>query len=232
MDTEINGIEAILFDIDGTLSDSDDQIVEEIMRRIRFLRFLWKEKLLREIARSSVSLAMMFFNSSYHLVDRLGLDEFISKTFPRRRKRDREDFENDLSLIAGVEEMLRMIYQHYILGIVSARNEQGVHLFLEKFNLEKYFKVVVSAQTCYYTKPFPQPLLFAAETIKVLPGKCLMVGDTIVDILAGKAAGMRTAGVLCGFGTPKEFMRKPPDFILTSPADLISLLPKTSGKYK
>ena len=59
-----------------------------------------------------------------------------------------------------------------------------------------------------------------------------MVGDTIVDILAGKAAGMRTVGVLCGFGTPKEFMRNPPDFILTSPADLISLLPKTSGKYK
>jgi phosphoglycolate phosphatase-like HAD superfamily hydrolase len=60
--------------------------------------------------------------------------------------------------------------------------------------------------------------------VKVLPEKCLMVGDTIVDILAGKAAGMRTIGVLCGFGTQKELNKAAADYILPSPVDLISLL--------
>jgi HAD superfamily hydrolase (TIGR01549 family) len=224
MKNTLSGIEAIFFDIDGTLSDSDDQIIEEIVKRIRFLHFLWNDHLLRKFARSSVSLAMAIFNGTYHIIDRLGLDNFVAKTFPRNNAQNRADFEKDHSLISGVEKMITIMHQRYKLGIVSARSEAGVLHFLKQFSLEDYFDVIVSARTCYYTKPFPHPLLFAAEMVKVLPEKCLMVGDTIVDILAGKAAGMRTIGVLCGFGTQKELNKAAADYILPSPVDLISLL--------
>ena len=224
MEKTLSGIEAIFFDIDGTLSDSDDQIIEEIVKRIRFLHFLWKDPLLRKFARSIVSLSMAFFNSIFHIVDSLGLDNFIAKTFPHKHPQNRDDFEKDFNLIAGVEKMIAILHTRYRLGIVSARSEPGVMHFLKQFSLEKYFDVVVAAQTCYYTKPFPHPLLFAAEMVNVLPEKCLMVGDTMVDILAGKAAGMKTIGVLCGFGTLKELRKAMADFILASPAELVSLL--------
>jgi HAD superfamily hydrolase (TIGR01549 family) len=225
----LSGIEAIFFDIDGTLSDSDDQIIEEIVRRMRFLHFLWKDPLLRKFARSTVSWSMTFFNSTYHIVDRLGLDNFIAKIFPHKHVQNKDDFEKDFSLISGVEKTVAMLHARYRLGIVSARSEAGVLYFLKKFSLEDYFDVIVSAQTCYYTKPFPHPLLFAAEMVKVLPEKCLMVGDTIVDILAGKAAGMKTIGVLCGFGTLKELRKAAADFILSSPVELVSLLNQNLG---
>lgn len=225
----LSGIEAIFFDIDGTLSDSDDQLIEEIVRRMRFLHFLWKDHILRKFARSSVSLGMAFFNSTFHIVDQLGLDNFIAKTFPHRHAQNRDDFEKDFSLIAGVENMVAILHARYKLGIVSARSEPGVLHFLKQFSLEKYFDVVVTAQTCYYTKPFPHPLLYAAEMVKVLPEKCLMVGDTIVDVLAGKAAGMKTIGVLSGFGTLKELRKAAADFIFASPVELISLLNQNLG---
>jgi HAD superfamily hydrolase (TIGR01549 family) len=229
MQTSLLGIEAIFFDIDGTLSDSDDQIIEEIVRRMHFLHFLWKDSHLRKFARSSISLAMTFFNSTYHVVDSLGLDNFFAKAFPHKHAQNKDDFEKDFNLIDGVEKMIAILYRHYRLGIVSARSESGVLHFLQQFSLEKYFDVVVAAQTCYYTKPFPHPLLYAAEQVKVLPEKCLMVGDTIVDILAGKAAGMKTIGVLSGFGTLKELRRAAADFILISPAELVTLLNQNFG---
>jgi HAD superfamily hydrolase (TIGR01549 family) len=225
----LDEIEAIFFDIDGTLSDSDDQLVEQILKHMRFLLFLWKEPKLRAFARTLVSFAMSFFNAGFHIIDRLGLDNLFMRVFPRRRPPNRQEFEKDLRLIEGVEKMIKILSARYKLGIVSARSESGVMQFLKRFSLKRYFSVIVTAQTCYYTKPFPHPLIFAAEQVHVPPEKCLMVGDTIVDILAGKAAGMKTIGVLSGFGTFTELRKAAADFILSSPAELVSMLDQSFG---
>jgi HAD superfamily hydrolase (TIGR01549 family) len=122
-------------------------------------------------------MAMSLFNNIYHFVDRLGLDNFFVKLFPRKRKKEYSNFEKDRNLIDGVKVTLQVLHQRYKLGIVSARSEEGVRHFLELFSLEEFFDVIVSANTCYYTKPFPHPLLYAAQKIKIIPEKCLMVGD-------------------------------------------------------
>jgi phosphoglycolate phosphatase len=56
------------------------------------------------------------------------------------------------------------------------------------------------------------------------PQACLMVGDTTVDIRAGRAAGAQTIGVLCGFGTQRELERAGADLIVSSTADLAEIL--------
>ena len=106
------------------------------------------------------------------------------------------------------------------MGVVSARDEKSALAFIGQFELEKYFSVIVTSQTCRYTKPYPDPLLFAAEKLGVEPQACLMVGDTTVDIKAAKLAGMQSAGVLCGFGWRGELERAGADLILDSTADL------------
>ena len=73
------------------------------------------------------------------------------------------------------------------------------------------------------SKPFPDPLLFAAEKAGIDPQSCLMVGDTTVDMKAAKLAGMQAAGVLCGFGREKELMRAGADVILPSTSDLLQI---------
>ena len=96
--------------------------------------------------------------------------------------------------------------------------------FLDQFNLVPYFKCIATDQTCQHTKPFPDPILWAAREMGVLPEACLMVGDTSVDIRAGKAAGAQTVGVLCGFGEEAELREHGADMIISMTAELVQVL--------
>ncbi|MCX8025010.1 MAG: HAD-IA family hydrolase, partial [Thermanaerothrix sp.] len=95
------------------------------------------------------------------------------------------------------------------------------------YQLGHFFRIVVTAQTTPHTKPFPDPILWAATAMGVDPYTCLIVGDTPPDIHAAKAAGAQAVGVLCGFGTERELRRAGADLILPSPVHLISFLPSS-----
>jgi phosphoglycolate phosphatase-like HAD superfamily hydrolase len=108
--------------------------------------------------------------------------------------------------------------------VVSARDERSTRLFLDQFSLTGYFAEIVTAVTAEHTKPYPDPLLYAAKKLGVSPENCLMIGDTTVDIRAGKAARAQTVGVLCGFGERPELERKGADLILQSTPELADVL--------
>ena len=80
-----------------------------------------------------------------------------------------------------------------------------------------------------HTKPYPDPVLLAAEKLGVAARACIMVGDTTVDIRAGRNAGAQTVGVLCGFGEEPELRRQGADLILPGTADLQEALLGVSG---
>jgi beta-phosphoglucomutase-like phosphatase (HAD superfamily) len=65
-------------------------------------------------------------------------------------------------LIPGVAEMLDELDGHYPMAVVSARDERTTRLFLERFDLSRYFNCVATALTCEHTKPYPDPILWAA----------------------------------------------------------------------
>jgi HAD superfamily hydrolase (TIGR01509 family) len=127
-------------------------------------------------------------------------------------------------IVPGVLEMLRELKGHYPLAVVSARDEDSAMAFLEQFDLVNYFDVVITALSAEHTKPYPDPILLAAQKMGVQPGACLMTGDTAVDIRAGRSAGAQTVGVLCGFGEEAELRRQGADLILPGTADLDKVL--------
>ena len=120
--------------------------------------------------------------------------------------------------------MLKMLAARLTLGVVSARDERSSMAFIDQFDLSSLFKVVVTSQSVRHTKPYPDPMLYAAGKLNIAPGRCLMVGDTTVDIRAARLAGMQSVGVLCGFGREKGLRRAGADLILRSTADLLSVL--------
>ena len=93
-------------------------------------------------------------------------------------------------------------------------------------NTGGYLDHVITGQSAEHTKPYPDPILLAAHKMGVKPEECLMIGDTTVDMRAGKSAGAQTVGVLCGFGEEPELIKKGADKILKSTPDLIDLLLK------
>jgi N-acetyl-D-muramate 6-phosphate phosphatase len=223
MALHVSRIRALCFDVDGTLSDTDDVMTAQLAGLLRPFHFLFPGKDLVRLARGFVMEAEAPANFLMGIPDRLGLDDelFALKDWlvAQSKKKTRP-----FRLVPGTREMLAGLNRRYPLAIISARDTRSTMKFLNQFHLAAHFKCIATDQTCEHTKPFPDPVLWAARQMEVPPEACLMVGDTSVDIRAGKAAGAQTVGVLCGFGEEAELRREGADLILPFTAELEQVL--------
>ena len=217
-------IQAICFDVDGTLHDTDDQFVLRLSKWLHPMNLLLPRIDARILARCIVMQTETPANYLYSLADRLGLDDKLALLNDWIYERGIGKTAQPYKLIDGVYELLQALHQRFKLSVVSARGGRVTNHFLDVFGISGYFEVVVTAQTCRHTKPYPDPILWAAYKMDIPPENCLMIGDTTVDIIAGRKAGTQTAGVLCGFGTEDELRENGADIILPTTTNLQKLL--------
>jgi HAD superfamily hydrolase (TIGR01509 family) len=219
MSLEISRIKALCFDVDGTLSDTDDVYAGKVLSFLP--RFLFKAP--ENAARRFVMWAEAPGNALLGLADRFGLDDemfAVVHWLSLHLKHSDKKF----MLVPGVDELLKQLHGRYPMAVVSARDERSTMAFLEKFDLVQYFDVIVTGLSAPYTKPYPDPILLAAKMMNVEPEACLMIGDTTVDIRAGRSAGAQTVGVLCGFGEEYELRSIGAHVILEDTTKLLDLL--------
>lgn len=219
MTLELTRIKALCFDVDGTLSDTDDLYTQKISKF--FPRFLFKNP--DHSARRFVMWIEAPGNALLGLADKLGIDDemvAILNWVSRHRKFSSKKF----LLVPGVDEMLKQLHGRYPMAVVSARDEHSTLAFLNQFDLTKYFDVIITGLSAEHTKPYPDPILLAAKKMNIHPENCLMIGDTTVDIRAGKSAGAQTVGVLCGFGEELELIQMGADEILRTTPMLVDAL--------
>ena len=219
MPLDLPRIQALCFDVDGTLSDTDDLYKQKLLRF--FPKFLFRDP--DHAARRFVMWAEAPGNALLGIADTLGVDDEMTALI-NWMSRHRHQSSKKFLLVHGVDEMLAKLKGKYPMAVVSARDEKGTMRFLEQFNLVKYFDVIVTGLSAEHTKPYPDPILLAARRMNVNPQACLMIGDTTVDIRAGKSAGAQTVGVLCGFGEKEELLRFGADLILGTTSDLTNEL--------
>jgi HAD superfamily hydrolase (TIGR01549 family) len=221
MSIDLARIRALCFDIDGTLSDTDDVYIQRLLPFIP--RLLFRDP--AYTARRIVMWAEAPANGFMGLADRFGLDDEMAAIIDwiyRHRKQAPEPF----LLVPGIKEMLARLKGYYPMAVVSARPARGSMAFLEQFDLVPYFDAIVTGLSAPHTKPYPDPVLLAAREMKVLPSQCVMIGDTTVDIRAGKLAGAQTIGVLCGFGEEAELRRLGADLIVKETPQVADILLK------
>ena len=219
MSLVLNRIKALCFDVDGTLSDTDDLYVQKV--KSFFPRLLFKNP--DHTARRFIMWIEAPGNALLGLADTLGIDDqmvAVINWLSRRRRHSPKKF----LLIPGVDAMLAQLYGRFPMAVISARDEHGTMAFLEQYDLVKYFDVIVSGLSAEHTKPYPDPILLAAQKMNVSPQNCLMIGDTTVDIRAGRSAGAQTVGVLCGFGEEAELKNMGADMILKDTTKLLDIL--------
>lgn len=216
-------VKALLFDIDGTLSDSDDEMVASIYARMAWLNPPFKEEKIHNFVRKMVHFIQAPANRLLAFMDHIGIDKHLAR-FLDHRAGKKTPIPEDFPVIPGVRPMLDALKDRYPFAVVSARNGVTVQKFLSVNKLEDYFEVVVSSQTCEKTKPFADPLLYAADELGVPIENCLMIGDTLTDVRAALAAGAQSLSVLCGFGTEKELKKSGTHHILESTSLLAAYL--------
>jgi HAD superfamily hydrolase (TIGR01549 family) len=225
MALDIPRIKALCFDVDGTLSDTDDLYAQKIAGFLP--RFLFRDPM--QTARRLVMWIESPGNALLGFADSVGIDDEMT-AFIDWLYRHREDPLKQYMLIPGVGEMLSRLKGSYPLSVVSARDEKSTMQFLNRFDLVKYFDVIVTGLTAPHTKPYPDPILYAAQKMSVRPAECLMIGDTTVDMRAGKSAGAQTVGVLCGFGEEPELRKLGADLILKTTSDLTDILNRSDSQ--
>ncbi len=219
MSLNIPLIKAICFDVDGTLSDTDDLYASKVVPYLPQVLFPDPN----HSARRLVMWIEAPGNALLGFADKVGVDDEMGRVIDWMSRHQTNRTQKFL-LIPGVDTLLATLKGRYPMAIVSARHEKSTMRFLEQFDLVKYFDVIVTGLSAPHTKPFPDPIFLAARKLGVRPEECLMIGDTTVDIHAGKAAGCQTVGVLCGFGEEQELKDMGANLIISSTSELLKVL--------
>ncbi len=214
----------ILIDVDGTLVDSVPDLafcVDEMMKAIG--REPHGEEKVRDWVGNGVERLVR-----RALVGRLEgePDEALfEKAYPLFLDCYAENTSKRSSLYPGVREGLDYLKeQEYPLGCVTNKAERFTVPLLQDLGIYDYFGIVVAGDTLPQKKPDPTPLLYAAEYFGAEPGKCLMIGDSVSDVKAARAAGFAIVCVSYGYNHGEDIRIHRPDAVIDSLAELEKLL--------
>jgi phosphoglycolate phosphatase-like HAD superfamily hydrolase len=213
-------VDAILFDLDGTLIDSDDQLVDSVAGLLFRLR-------LRHPRTAARRLVMAFetpVNALVSLADALRLDSVMAGVAGAIRRSTGLRSQPTFRIISGVREMLAYLSADYQLGVVTTRGHDDAMAFLEQYSLHDFFSAIITRESTDRLKPHPSPVREAARLLGIPPDRCVMVGDTPVDVRSARKAGAWAIGVLCGFGERQELEQAGAHAVIDHTPELSSLL--------
>ena len=124
-------------------------------------------------------------------------------------------------LYDGVREGLDYLQsQGYQLGCVTNKSEQFTHPLLQVLGIFNDFKIIISGDTLVKRKPDPMPLLYCAEHFNLKPEECLMLGDSVSDVKAARAAGFNIICMSYGYNHGNDIADENPDLVIDSMTQL------------
>lgn len=215
-------VQAILFDLDGTLVDTDDHSVARMAQRLRPLFRGRADRLARRLVMAIETPG----NSAIMMLDVFGLDAPMFRLGDRVRHWRQPQHQLAFHLIPGVETMVAQLVGQYRLALVTTRGRGHINAFRHAFpQIGQALEITCGLEDTTRLKPHPEPLLHAAAHLNIPIQNCLMVGDTTVDVKAARRAGAQSVAVLCGFGERGELERAGAHLILDSTAELVHHLP-------
>ena len=194
----------ILFDLDGTLIDSTEAILESF--DISFKTFNKKTPCEKEIKKLiGLPLDIMFENLG---VSRDEVWDFVDAY----KKHYRKISTKKTKLLPNAKEALIKAKKFARLGIVTTKTARYSKELMEHFDLMKYFEILIGREDVKQPKPHPEPVLKALYLMKANKEASFMVGDTCLDMVSSKEAGVFGIGVK-GDYTPFEELKKCADIV-------------------
>jgi pyrophosphatase PpaX len=215
-------IEAIFFDLDGTLMDTDDQAVASLARYLAPLSVFFRINP-ASLARRLVMWTETPGNALMTFFDVIGLDDNIFAIGDTLRGWRGLHPRSSLPLIPDADTTLHELSRRFRLAVVTTRGHRDAEAFLAQHNLAHLFDLVVTRESTHRLKPHPEPVRLAAEQLGVSPRRCVMVGDTVADVRSARAAGAWAVAILSGFGERDELERAGAHLVLESVAQLVEM---------
>ncbi|WP_200762770.1 HAD family hydrolase [Nitrosophilus alvini] len=189
----------ILFDLDGTLIDSTDAILESFAYAFgKFdVKVPQKEKILSLIGHP---LDFMFLH--------LGVaEEMVQNYVDAYKERYRVISKEKTSLLFGAREAVELASSFATLGVVTTKTAKYSAELLEHMKIMHFFEVLIGREDVIHPKPHPEPILKAMHKIDARKEHTWMIGDTCLDIKSANDATISSIAVLCGYGNERELRR-------------------------
>lgn len=209
-------LQAILFDLDGTLLDSVSIIMKASKKVLNDMNLEFNA----DIIRSKIGIPL-----HVQAIDLAGKrsEEFIE----RYRVVYREYQGNNHSLFPNTLEMLTELKKiKYVLGVVTSKVAVSAKRSLKALGIYEYFDIVVSADDVDNPKPHPEPLFKALDMLELKSDNVIFVGDSFFDIDCAKFANIVFLGVSWGARSADELKSYGADFVVNNWSEVISIINK------
>jgi phosphoglycolate phosphatase len=219
-------LSAVLFDLDGTLLDTAGDIALALNRAIA--EYGWTELAESDvramIGRGSPILIERAAAAQGRALDNVTQAAMVERFFHYYGELEKAD-EDRARPYTGAAEALRSVHDAGLhTAVVTNKQHRFAGALLKRLGLESWIDVVVGGDTCERRKPDPQPLLFACESLRVPASQALMVGDSVNDVQAARAAGIPVVCVSYGYNEGRAPDTLNCDSLLDSLAALPALL--------
>ncbi|MGD2270599.1 MAG: HAD family hydrolase [Desulfobacterales bacterium] len=210
-------VDAVIFDLDGTIIDSIPiyfNLIDIVFQRLG-LPLIPQKTIIEAVKDGDFNWDIVLPEARKGQKDELisGARTIIYEIYP-------DLFGKDLKLIPGAARALAEISENgKKIGIVTSTPMEGIAYKLrplKRHGIEELFEVIITADDVQQKKPAAEPLIECVNLLGASLNKSVYVGDTRVDIRAGKAAGMKTIGVLTGFDDYETLKNESPDAIIDS----------------
>jgi phosphoglycolate phosphatase len=215
----------ILIDVDGTLVDSVPDLaycVDELMKALG--RPVHGEAKVRNWVGNGVE--RLVRRALIGQLDGEPPDADYARAYPIFLELYAENTSKRSRLYPGIREGIDWLKsQGYLLGCVTNKAAQFTLPLLEDLGVRDDFAIVVSGDTLPVKKPDPAPLLHAAQHFGVTPAESLMVGDSVSDVKAARAAGFQIVCMSYGYNHGVDIRTAHPDAVIDSLVELRALLP-------
>jgi len=217
---------AVLFDLDGTLLDTALDIALALNRALA--DYGWTPVTLSEvrgmIGRGAPLLIERVAASQQRALDQAMLAALLARFLAHYAALEKAG-DCAAQRYEGAMEALRTLHAAGLrIAVVTNKQQQLADAVLHYIGMSAWIELVVGGDTCERRKPDPQPLLHACSVLEVLPSQAIMVGDSINDVLAARAAGMPILCVPYGYNEGQDPRLLPCDAMIERLSDLPKLL--------
>lgn len=211
-------INTVLFDFDGTTMDTNHLIIQSWQHLFRSVE--GKERPVEEIVQT-------FGEPLYITMEKVVPQISVEEGVRIYREYHYDNFQELIEVFPGILTLLAQLKEEGLqIGLVTSRLWETTAIGLKKYDMAKYFDVIITHDDTDKHKPDPEPVLLALEKLGAKAEEAIMVGDSMFDILCARNAGTKTVLVSWAMAVSEEEKNGPngPDYILEKPGDLFEIL--------
>ncbi|GAW93057.1 HAD family hydrolase [Calderihabitans maritimus] len=215
-------ITTVLFDLDGTLTDSLPLIEHTYRQVFREMGIPWDN-----------TQVMKLTGLPLRRIAKMLAGDREEEFYNLYRQYYSREHDRWIKLYPGTEQMLQKLHNlGFRLGIVTSKGRKGTEKTVGFTGLERYMSVIVTADDVSKHKPEPEPVERALKILEALPEHTVYVGDSPYDLVAGQRAGVKTIGVSWGMAPREVLVKHDPWLVVDRQEELVAWLESRAGQHK